>query len=100
MIVKVLREFYDKDNLKHLFKIGEEVEFADARAMDIISRGLGECVTKEAETPEVPAEPLKEEPVKEEAEEEVKAEEPEAEPLKEEPAVETPIRRRGRPARN
>lgn len=97
MIVKILREFYDKDNLKHLFKIGEEVEFADNRAMDIISRGLGECVNKEVVQPaaeekpaEVAAEAKEEEPlVEEKVEAEVKEEVPE-----------TPIRRRGRPARN
>lgn len=96
MIVRVLREFYDKDNLKHLFKVGEEVEFADARAKDIIYRGLGECVTKEAETPVVPAEPKKEE-AKDDAE---KVEENPSPVAEEEEKPAEPVRRRGRPARS
>lgn len=108
MIVKILREFYDKDNITRLFKIGEVVEFADARAKNIIKRGLGECVTKEAEKPvaeEKPAEaevaPVEEEtevaPVEEKAT--VEVEETPAEPIKEE-VPETPAKRRGRPARS
>lgn len=100
MIVKILREFYDKDNLKHLFKVGEEVEFADSRAMDIIERGLGECVTKEAETPSTkPAEETEKETEAEEEVAEKEAEGKEEETKVEEP-VETPVKRRGRPARS
>ena len=101
MIVKILREFYDKNNVSHLFKVGDEVEFADSRARDIISRGLGECVTKETPV-EAPAEETDEkvEEAIDETPAEETADEAPAEVVEETPKVEAPVRRRGRQPRS
>lgn len=108
MIVKVLREFYDKDNLKRLFKVGEQVDFADARAKNIVLRGLGEFVNTEAEKPvadEKPAVPVESEQEGQKPEVHVEEEKPAEIPVEEkkeeevsEPQV--PAKRRGRPARS
>lgn len=95
MIVEVLVPFYDKENLSHLFQVGDIVEFEAARAEDIISRGLGKCATEEAEKVE---ETEKADPV-----EETKVDEPEtaeeAEDAEEAETEEAPTeepKRRGR----
>ena len=102
MIVEVLVPFYDKENLSHLFQVGDIVEFEAARAEDIISRGLGKCATEEAEKVEETekADPVEETKVDEpetaeEAEEAEKVEDAETE----EAPTEEPKRRGRKPTK-
>lgn len=44
MKIRVINEFHDKFNLSVVFGKGEIHEFEDARAEEIIARGLGEKV--------------------------------------------------------
>ena len=119
MKVKVLREFYDKNDLRHKYSVGEIVEFETERAKDIIERGLGEEVKAHGEqdgeevehnkkgvdvpvdSPAVDDKPFDETPAAESAEEPAAVEELAEEPANtdETPAAESaeePVRRRGR----
>lgn len=62
MKVKVLFEFRDKFDFAKVYSVGSEYEFAEARAKEIVERGLGELV-KPIETKDEPkeAEPMVEE---------------------------------------
>lgn len=57
--IKVLHKFRDINNFSHIYGVGEVAAFDDARAANIVARGLGEYVTAKAETkkhePVVPA---------------------------------------------
>lgn len=56
--IKVLHKFRDKFNYTHLYGVGEIVAFDDARAEDIVARGLGEFVAPakpQSATPTAPA---------------------------------------------
>ena len=57
MKIRVINEFHDKFNLSVVFGKGEIHEFEDARAKEIIARGLGQRVedTKVEEPVEAPA---------------------------------------------
>ena len=59
--IKVLHKFRDKNDYSHIYGVGEVVAFEDARANDIVARGLGEFVTPKKETakhePVAPAAP-------------------------------------------
>lgn len=48
--IKVLHRFRDKNNYSHIYGEGEVAAFDDARAANIVERGLGEYVTAKAET--------------------------------------------------
>ena len=48
--IKVLHKFRDKNDYSHIYGVGEVVAFEDARANDIVARGLGEFVTPKKET--------------------------------------------------
>jgi hypothetical protein len=48
--IKVLHKFRDINNFSHIYGVGEVVAFDDARAANIVERGLGEYVTPKAET--------------------------------------------------
>ena len=48
--IKVLHKFRDINNFSHIYGVGEVVAFDDARAANIVERGLGEYVTPNAET--------------------------------------------------
>jgi Sec-independent protein translocase protein TatA len=114
MKVKVLRMFADKFNLTHSYQPGEVQDFEEARANDIVARGLGEFVkeeTKETErvvpeqevesehAPEV--EETKAEVEKSAETEESKAEEEETAPeAQAEDAGESPKPKRGRPKKS
>ncbi len=50
--IKVLHKFRDINNFNHIYGVGEVVAFDDARAANIVERGLGEYVTPKAETKE------------------------------------------------
>lgn len=52
--VKVIFDFYDKFHLSTLYKAGDEVEFDDDRADDIVSRGLGRLVKAKGKTDKTP----------------------------------------------
>lgn len=47
MKVRVISRFQDKYKHGHFFEVGQEVEFDDERAQNIISRNLGEEVKEE-----------------------------------------------------
>lgn len=63
--IKVLHKFRDKNDYSHIYGVGEVVAFEDARANDIVARGLGEFVTPKKETakhePVAPAAPAQHE---------------------------------------
>ena len=48
--IKVLHKFRDINNFSHIYGVGEVAAFDDARAANIVARGLGEYVTTKAET--------------------------------------------------
>ena len=48
--IKVLHKFRDINNFSHIYGVGEVAAFDDARAANIVARGLGEYVTAQAET--------------------------------------------------
>lgn len=48
--IKVLHKFRDINNFSHIYGVGEVAAFDDARAANIVARGLGEYVTPKAET--------------------------------------------------
>lgn len=47
--IKVLHKFRDKNDYSHIYGVGEVVAFEDARANDIVARGLGEFVAPKKE---------------------------------------------------
>lgn len=46
MKVKVIHEFADKDDFSKKYEVGEDVEFEDERAKNLIVRGLVEELKK------------------------------------------------------
>ena len=49
MKVKVKSVFRDKDNYDRVYQVGEDVEFEDERAKDLISRKLAEEVKSKSQ---------------------------------------------------
>ena len=101
MKVKVLRMFADKFNLTHSYQPGEVQDFEEARANDIVARGLGEFVKEETKETErvVPEQEVESEHAPEV--EETKAEEEETAPKAQaEDAGESPKPKRGRPKKS
>ena len=92
MEVKILYKFHDRADFTKVYPVGETFTFDDARADDLIKRGLVEAIAEEEESPveEAVESPVVEEeaPVEEESIED--AAEP-VEVIKEEGTPESPV---------